>query len=138
MIKRIILFTATILLLFFMGYFLNTYLVEHNNTPLVFNLLHVYLFHAVASLIVYVLVEFVLTIVPNETGYLYLALMLVKMGVFVLLFQESIFSETPLTKADKASLIVPLFLFLVTETIGVAKLLNNKLFQQNEAEKKLN
>ncbi|TCI92239.1 DUF6168 family protein [Tenacibaculum sp. M341] len=134
MSKRITIFLATVLLLFFMSYFLNDFIVQKNNISLSFNLLHVYLFHAIASLIIYVLVELVVTQLPNETGYLYLALTMIKLGVFVMLFQESIFSGEPLTKPDKASLIAPLFIFLITETIGVAKLLNNKQFTQKKGE----
>lgn len=121
-----------------MGYFLNDYIVEKNNIQLAFNLLHMYLFHAIASFLVYVIVEAVLTQLPSETGYLYLALTMIKLGVFVLMFQESLFGDVSLSKADKASLITPLFLFLVAETIAVAKLLNNKQFEQNTAERKLN
>ncbi len=134
MSKRITIFLATVLLLFFMSYFLNDFIVQKNNISLSFNLLHVYLFHAIASLIIYVLVELVVTQLPNETGYLYLALTMIKLGVFVLLFQESLFSEELLTKADKVSLVTPLFIFLITETIGVAKLLNNKQFAQKKGE----
>lgn len=126
MIKRILIFTATLLLLFFSSYFLNKYLIDKNNLTLLFPLFKVYFFHAISALIAYVLIELVLTVVPNETGYLYLALTMIKLGVFVLIFQDSIFSEQPLTKADKASLITPLFLFLTTEVIAVSKLLNSK------------
>lgn len=134
MAKRILIVTATVLLLFFVGYFLNNFLVEINNAILAFELFHVYLFHAIASLIVYVLVELVVTQLPNETGYLYLALMMIKIGVFVLMFQDQIFSETPLTKADKFSLVIPMFLFLMLEGAGVAKLLNNKQFADTKSE----
>ncbi len=129
MVKRIIIFSATILLLFFVGYFLNDFFIEKNDIKLSFNLFHVYLFHALASLLIYILVELVVTQLPNETGYLYLALTMIKLGLFVLIFQNDIFSETPLVKAEKASLVIPLFIFLITETLGVAKLLNNKQFK---------
>lgn len=134
MVKRIIIFSATILLLFFVGYFLNDFFIEKNDIKLSFNLFHVYLFHALASLLIYILVELVVTQLPNETGYLYLALTMIKLGLFVLIFQNDIFSETSLVKAEKASLVIPLFIFLITETLGVAKLLNNKQFKQNPSE----
>lgn len=126
MIKRIFIFTIAIVLLFFISYFLNKYLVDKNNLTLSFPLFKVYIFQTISALFVYILIELILTVLPNETGYLYLALTMIKIGVFVLIFQDSIFSENPLTKADKASLIIPLFLFLITEVVGVSKLLNNK------------
>lgn len=130
MSKRILVFTVIVILLFLVSYFTNQYLVETNNSVLQFPLLNVYLFLAIATLVIYVLIELVIKHLPNESGYLYLALTMVKMGIFVLLFQESIFSEQPLSKSDKFSLVIPFFIFLLAEAIAVAKLLNAKDYTQ--------
>lgn len=63
---------------------------------------------------------------PNETGYLYLGMLMVKFGIFILLFQKSIFSETGLTTPEKATLLVPIMVFLVIETAALSKILNAK------------
>ncbi|MFD0992672.1 DUF6168 family protein [Tenacibaculum geojense] len=130
MTKRITIFVATVMLLFFIGYFSHNFILTNNNIITNFNPLYMYIFHAIACLIVYILVELVLTILPNETGYLYLALTMIKLGVFVLIFQNQIFSETKLTGADKSVIIIPLFLFLITETAAVVNILNNKQFNK--------
>ncbi|WP_075341499.1 DUF6168 family protein [Tenacibaculum agarivorans] len=124
MIKRIVLFIAAIVLLFIVSYFLNSYLVEENHFP--FSLFSVYLFHAIAASIVYAIVELVADKLPNQAGYAYLASIFIKIGFFVLIFNTSVFGENILTKPERFSLVVPLFLFLITEAIMVSKLLNSK------------
>jgi len=126
MIKRIILVTAVAIILFCVGYFSNNYLLESNSITIRFSLLTAYLFNAIACLVIYCAVEIVLNYLPNETGYLYLGLTMVKMGVFILIFQDAIFSENELSKIEKTSIFAPVFMFLVLETIAVSKLLNNK------------
>ncbi|MGB1042850.1 MAG: DUF6168 family protein [Tenacibaculum sp.] len=124
MIKRIILFVVVVAILFSVGLFLNTYLTT--DYELSFSLVKLYAFNAIASILIYVLVELVIDNLPNETGYLYLGLMMVKFGVFILMFQKSIFSEEGLTKPEKISILIPVFTFLILETLSVSKLLNSK------------
>ena len=126
MSKRIIIFSSIVLLLGVAGFFLNTFLLSNVDATLSFSVLQVYLFNVVTTIIIYVLVEVVLGYLPNETGYLYLGLLMVKLGVFIILFQKSIFSEVGLTKPEKATLLIPVMIFLAVETIGISKLLNNK------------
>ncbi|MDE1205373.1 DUF6168 family protein [Tenacibaculum larymnensis] len=126
MIKRILIFTVVVVVLATLGFFINNYFIEKNAVSLSFSLLSVYTFNLVASLVIYIAVEIVISYLPNETGYLYLGLMLVKFGVFILLYQDSIFSETGLTKPEKVSILLPILIFLLVEAIGVSKLLNNR------------
>jgi len=126
MIKRILIFILITLLFFVSGYFLNSYLLDANQVTIRFSLLTLYTFLMLSCIIAYALVEVVSTYLPNETGYLYLGLLMVKLGVFILLFQEPIFSETGLSKAEKSSILIPFLIFLTIEVIGVSKLLNNK------------
>ena len=126
MIKRIIIFTIVVAALAALGFFVNNYFIEKNTVSLSFSLLSVYVFNFIASLVTYIAVEIVINYLPNETGYLYLGLMLVKFGVFILLYQDSIFSETGLTKPEKVSILLPILTFLLVEAIGVSKLLNNR------------
>lgn len=126
MIKRIVVFTLLVITLGVLGFYLNSYLVSNSETTLTFSIASIYLFNSLASIIIYTAVEVVLKYLPNETGYLYLGLMLVKFGVFILMFQTSIFSETGLTKPEKVTILVPILTFLMVEAIAVSKLLNNK------------
>ena len=123
MIKRILIVAAILLALFLTAYNLQNYLTTET---LSFSLLSVYLFHLIAAVIVYVTVEIVAEKLPNQAGYAYLTLMFFKIGAFVLIFQSSVFANDNLTQMERIGLVIPLFLFLITEAIAVSKLLNSK------------
>ena len=124
MLKRIIAVFLIVSLLFLGTFYLHNSLIDI--TTLKFSLFGVYLYHPSSVVVIYTLVEFVAKYLPTQAGYAYLMCMLFKIGVFVLLFQDSVFKDVVLTKADKIGLIAPLFLFLIAEAIAVAKLLNSK------------
>ncbi len=126
MIKRLMFFLASMAVLFIGAFMLHTYGVNTGEYELVFSLLGVYSFHFVAAIIVYTIVEVTANKLPTQAGYAYLASIFLKIGFFVLIFQATVFTETPLTKVERISLVIPLFLFLIAEAVFVSKLLNNK------------
>lgn len=128
MIKRIVVFVVLVVCLCVLAYVSHNYSNVSSNAYLRYVLLNVYLYHVVAAVVTYVLVEFVANKLPNSAGYAYLASMCVKIGFFVLIFQSSVFSITAFTTAEKLGLIIPLFLFLILEAGAIFKLLNNKSF----------
>lgn len=123
MIKRLLIVTTILLVMFIISYNIQNYLTTQTQS---FSLLFVYLFHLIAAIIVYVIVEIVAEKLPNQAGYAYLTLMFFKIGAFVLIFQTSVFSKDDLTQIERVSLVVPLFLFLIIEATAVSKLLNSK------------
>lgn len=123
MIKRILFYTLILVVSFIASFFLHNAMISKD---LPFSLFNNYLFHATAAIIVYAIIELMAEKLPSQAGYAYLAAIFIKMGVFMLFFQESIFGNENLIKSDKLSLIIPLFLFLIIEAIGVSKLLNSK------------
>ena len=126
MIKRILFFLAAILVVFAVSYLSHNYTITAKEIQLSISLLGVYLFHVIAATIVYLIVEFVADKMPNQAGYAYLASIFLKIGFFVLVFKASVFSNEQLTKPERFSLVIPLFLFLIIEAIAVSKLLNSK------------
>jgi hypothetical protein len=126
MIKRILYFIVLIIVLYLISYNLHWYLLTINDSYLSFSLHSVYLFHVIAAGIVYAIVELVADKLPNQAGYAYLASIFLKIGFFVIIFQAPIFENDNLTKPERFSLVIPLFLFLISEAIAVSKLLNNK------------
>ncbi|WP_299105436.1 DUF6168 family protein [uncultured Tenacibaculum sp.] len=128
MIKRILYFTVIILAVFAISFFSHDYTLNSKEILLSFSLLKVYSFHVIAAIIVYAIVELVADNLPNQAGYAYLASIFLKIGFFVLIFQASIFANEALSKPERFSLVIPLFLFLIIEAIAVSKLLNNKQF----------
>ncbi len=123
MVKRIIIVTVAIALLFALSFFTHNTLLDAN---IRFSLLSVYAFHVIAVILIYAVIEFAAEHIPTQAGYTYLMLMCFKLGFFLLLFQGSIFSEVGLTQAEKVGLVVPFLVFLSAEAAAVAKLLNSK------------
>ncbi|WP_205961027.1 DUF6168 family protein [Psychroserpens sp. NJDZ02] len=121
--KRIVYVVSFILVVLVAAYSIQNYVTQDN---LPYSLQKLYLFHGIAVLIVYLSIELVNSKLPNQLGFAYLTLMFVKIGVFILLFQSSIFSETNLSLPDRLGLVIPFFLFLIIETACIAKLLKEK------------
>ena len=84
------------------------------------------MFHAIATIIIYLIVETLNEKLPNQVGYAYLMLICFKIGAFVLIFQKSIFSLETLEMTSRISLVIPLFVFLITEGVIIGKLLTRK------------
>ena len=126
MIKRVLYFIVAIILLFLISYTTHDYILNLREIHLSYSLFSVYSFHVIATIIVYISLEVLADNLPNEAGYGYLALMLLKIGFFLLIFQDTVFPEEKLIKLERVSLVIPLFLFLATEAIVVSKLLNSK------------
>ena len=123
MYKRIIGFVLIIAVLFAISFSLHTYF---NTELLSFSLLWVYLFHAISAILIYSIIEYVASKLPNQAGYAYLTAMFFKIGAFVIIFQESVFVKEHLSTAERMALVFPLFLFLIVEAAAIAKLLNSK------------
>lgn len=126
MTKRIIFFTITIIILFLISFSLNDYILHKNDYQVSFSLLSVYLFHAISAFFIYFLIELIAENVPDQSGYGYLALISIKLGVFVLVFKSDVFANEHLSQFERFSLVIPLFLFLIAEAVSIAKLLNSK------------
>lgn len=126
MIKRILVFTLIVFSLLTISFFIHDYTLVSSNIYVSYPLLNVYLFHAIAASIVYIMIEVLAEKLPNQAGYAYLAAIFLKIGLFVLIFQESIMANDSLSKTERISLVVPLFLFLILEAVAVSKLLNSK------------
>jgi len=128
MIKRILTYLSIILLAFVVVFFTHQYVLDSKQLVLSYALLSVYLFNVIASIIIYACIELVAEKLPSQAGYAFLACVFLKIGFFVMLFQATIFSEVKLPLYSRLSLIIPFFLFIIIEAVGVAKLLNSKTF----------
>ena len=121
--KRILYVVVIILVLLAIAYNLQNYLTEDN---LPYSLQKLYLFHGIAVLIVYLGIELIYDKMPNQIGAAYLTMMFLKIGIFILLFKSTIFSEQDLAMQHRLGLLIPFFLFLIVETVCIAKLLKSK------------
>ena len=128
MIKRILTYLSIIILVFIVVFYAHQYVLESKQLVLSYSLLNVYLFNAIASVIIYFCIEVVAEKLPSQAGYAFLACVFLKIGFFVVLFQATVFSEVKLELFQRLSLMIPFFLFIIIEAVGVAKLLNSKTF----------
>jgi hypothetical protein len=128
MIKSILLYLVTFSALFLLSFFLHEYYLDINEFVLPFSLKKVYLFHAGFSLLICVnfrLLANVDKIFP-QLGFIYLGCLFFKIILFCVVFYKSLFNETILSEIAKISLILPMFIFLLTEAIFIARILNKK------------
>lgn len=128
MIKRILIYLSVIALVFVVVFFTHQYVLEYKQLVLSYSLLNVYLFNAIVSIIIYGCIELVAEKLPSQAGFAFLACVFLKIGFFVVLFQTTVFPEIKLEMFQRLSLMIPFFLFIVIEAVGIAKLLNSKTF----------
>jgi hypothetical protein len=126
MIKAISLYSLVFFSLFFLGLFLHENLMEKQAAILPFSLRKIYLFHLSFSLLICVNFKLFSTVdkIFEQLGFIYLGTLLLKIVLFCAIFYNSIFTEETLTQTARLSLFFPLIIFLLTEAIFVAKVLN--------------
>mgnify|MGYP006091525839 CR=1 FL=1 len=126
MIKAISLYSVVFFSLFFLGLFLHENLMEKQAAVLPFSLRKIYLFHLGFSLLICVNFKLFSTVdkVFEQLGFIYLGTLILKIVIFCAIFYNPIFTEENLTQTARLSLFFPLIIFLLTEAIFVAKVLN--------------
>ena len=124
MIKRLFFFTIAIVVLATSVLFIQKWYISSQGESLSFSLNAIYYFHFAAYLIIVVAVELLSKKLPNQVGFFYLASVFIKIGFFVLIFNNTIFGETPLNMLERITIIIPFFMFLIFEAIYSGKLMN--------------
>lgn len=109
--------------LFVVSYFSHYTILKVLEIELFYSLMSIYLYFFLGNLTASFIYFAVYKISPDSIGYLFLTLVMVKLGLFMLIFNQSLFAEIALNMTEKVSLLIPLFLFLVVESL----LLSNSL-----------
>ncbi len=117
----------TVFTLFFFGvqYYIVD-LIKEQQGLFFYNTWSIYLFHFLATLIIYVLVFFVNRIFPDKTGFAFMACSLLKMLAALIFLLPFIQVKEQYTINDVFAFFIPYFLFLFLETFYVIKILNQK------------
>ncbi|WP_055447228.1 DUF6168 family protein [Lacinutrix mariniflava] len=110
------------LILFALQYFVVTKLVS--DLALFYSTWSVYLFHFIATLLVYMAVLFVNKTFSDQTGFAFMACGLVKMMAALVFLLPLIQNKEIDALNDVLAFFVPYFLFLLLETVYVVKVLN--------------
>lgn len=128
MIKSIFLFTTVFFSIFFLSFLLHENYLENQAIILPFSLKKVYLFHLGFSLLICTNFQILSNVnkIFEQLGFIYLATIVLKIVLFSIIFYQSIFKEENLPQIARISLFIPAIIFLLTETIFVAKILKKK------------
>lgn len=118
--NRIIQFMTIVVIMFIAGGFLHEQFVPKDIEISVWG---VYTFFAVSALLVYGAVEATLILVPSNTGYAFLMGLFIKMGAFLLIYSSVLMAEEPSSKSAKLLMLIPFFVFLGIEALGVMKVM---------------
>lgn len=125
MIKRILHYILSFGLLFLMGFYAHKSILASTGKTLDFSLFDIYVFHAVFSFGICVLL-LALSKLPTfapQLGFIYLGGFLLKFFFFAAVFQNIVLRESSFSTTDSVSLLVPIILFLSLEVYFVTKLL---------------
>ncbi|UII28502.1 DUF6168 family protein [Fulvivirga maritima] len=122
--KRFIIFFVVLIVMSVAMYSLQMYVLNSGNYDLHFTLQSIYIFHFIATLLVCALIEAISTIMPNQAGYAYLGSIFIKIGLFVLIFKDALFIEGGMNKPEKLSVVIPMLVFLLVESVYCGRLLN--------------
>lgn len=127
MLKKSITYVIAFALLGFLGFTTHNFYTEEYRINLPFSLLKVYVFFAVFSLIICLLLNILSTVkkMENQIGLYYLASIFLKLPIFGATFYNSIFKIT-LNTNQRLSLVIPMMVFLAVEVFFIAKILSKK------------
>lgn len=119
-INRTIQFVTIVVITFIAGGFLHEQFVSESIEISVWG---IYTFFAVSALLIYLAVEMTYIIVPASVGYAFLMGLFIKMGLFLLIYSNFIMGENPSSKETKLLMLIPFFVFLGIEALGVMKIM---------------
>lgn len=128
MIKTLLSYFLVFFGLYFLAFNLHENYVVKNSLAIPYSLQKVYQFHLGFSLLICVNFKLLSTVdkMFDQLGFIYLGTLILKMVLFFIAFYNSVFLVENLSQFARISLLIPALIFLLTEVIFVAKILNEK------------
>lgn len=124
-LARFVLFTAVFLAAIFGVLMLHNNLMVSNEWKVGFSLHHVYYFFGVSGFCTYLAIEGVAKAAPDKASYTFLVMVMIKLGLFMILFMGETFRLETNLMTSKLSVVIPLFLFLGLEAIATVVVLKS-------------
>lgn len=114
--------------LYFIGFNSHQFILEKYSLNTTFSLQKVYLFHFGFSLLICMNFKYFSSVdkIFQQLGFIYLITIFLKIILFSAIFYKSVFNEENLPFFSRVSLFIPAIIFLLTEAIFIAKILNRK------------
>lgn len=128
MIKKGIGILLTFTVLYFVLQSIHHFLLLEKGIELPFSLKKTYLFSAGFSALICINILLLSTVnkFKEQLGFIYLITLFVKIILFFATFYKSIVKADEMQMVAKISMLFPLLIFLLTEIIFIAKLINQK------------
>lgn len=128
MIKKGLGIILTFVIMYFVLHNVHSYFLEKNAIYLPYSLEKIYLFSTGFSILVCVNILLLSTVdkFKEQLGFVYLITLFAKIILFSATFYKSIVKVDEMEMISKISILVPLLIFLLTEIIFIAKLINQK------------
>lgn len=128
MLKKIIIYIVVFLFVGTTSYFSHIFLLGEANTNFFSTLKEAYVFHFCFSLVL--LICFRLFSKKEklfeQLGFMYMGLLVFKIIVFVIYFYPQLLGEDALPRFYRASLLIPVIVFLLLEVIFISKIMQGK------------
>ncbi len=121
--KRLIYFILLIVGVALIAYPINFALLGSTADKLPFSLLGVYSFFAISALMIYLSLEFLSGYLGDKIAYLFLFTVMIKLGVFLVIYFGKNSSSVITPLSGKLSMIFALFVFLAIEGFATYKVL---------------
>lgn len=112
------------IILYLIQYLITAFLLE--GVDLYYPVYAIYLFHFLATLIIYFILILVYNNFQDKTGFAFMGASLLKMLAAVLFLLPMLLSNSANPFANLLSFFIPYFMFLVFETFYAVKLINVK------------
>lgn len=109
------------------SYFLHLFLIEENQNFILL-LQKAYIFHFCFSLILLIVFQFIAqnNKLFEQLGFIYMGVLVFKIIVFAGLFYPQLLGENMLSHYYRASLLIPVIVFLPLEVIFISKIMQGK------------
>lgn len=124
--KPLLTLSAISLLLFVIHKIIFVAFLPNLETQFNYTLIELYLFYAICSFVILIVLIIVNTKNINNVGYTFLLLTCIKMGVAYVFLLPILNSKTIVSQTEKTNFFIVFALFLAIETILTIRILNKK------------
>lgn len=128
MLKKILLYLVVFTMVGATSYFVHTTLLGREHFELKQLLYKAYLFHAIFSLSIIIAFQLLSNFdkVYAQLGFIYMGLLVFKIMVFTILFYPQLMGNQTVSRFYRASILIPVAIFLIMEVLFVTKILRRK------------
>ncbi len=128
MLKKIIIYTVVFLVVGTTSFFLQIYLLGDANTNFFSTLKKAYIFHFCFSLVLLMCFRVLANYdkLFQQLGFIYMGLLVIKIVVFASYFYPQLLGKDALPRFYRASLLIPVIVFLLLEVVFISKIMQGK------------